>query len=181
MASPSYVHDRDLLDALERVAAEPFAGEVWRTTWEGRDPVRGSSAHGRWSPPGAFEVLYTSRERQGSLAEVGYRLSLEPVWPSRARHTSHRLAVRTDRTLRLASFAELVPLGIEPAFYPTLDYARTQAVAAAARFLEFDGLLVPSARHPSTNLVLFLDQLAGGGLELLESQAVDWIAWRARR
>lgn len=178
---PSHVHDLLLLDALESLAAEAFDGEVWRTTRTGRDPLLGSSADGRWSPSGAFEVLYTSLQRAGSLAEIGYRLSLEPVWPSRAQHTIHRLRVGTERSLRLATFADLVPLGIEPALYPTLDYRRTQPIAAAARFLEFDGLLVPSARHPSTNLVLFLDQLAGGSLDVLESEPVDWAAWRATR
>ena len=82
---------------------------------------------------------------------------------------------------RLTSFAELVSLGIAPAVYPPLDDTRTQAIAAAARFLEFDGLLVPSARHPGSNLVLLLDQLAGDGLEVLASEAVDWAAWRAAR
>lgn len=178
MATPSHVHDRDLLDALELLTAEPFAGEVWRTTWEGRDPLRGSNSDGRWSQAGTFEVLYTSLQREGSLAEIGYRLSLEPVWPSRARHTISRLNVRTQRTLRLATFAELTPLGVEAALYPTLDYARTQKIAAAAKFLDFDGLLVPSARHPSTNLVLFLDQLAGGSIALVNSEPVDWAAWR---
>ena len=177
----THVHDRDLLDALESHVSEAFVDEVWRTTWAGRDPLRGAASGGRWSPPGAFEVLYTSLKREASLAEVGYRLSLEPVWPSRAQHAVSRLAVRTERTLRLATFADLVPLGVEPALYPTLDYARTQAIAAAARFLEFDGLLVPSARHRSTNLVLFLDQLAGGSLEVLASDSVDWTAWRAQR
>ena len=175
------MHDRDLLDVLEGLAAEPFVGEVWRTTWAGRDPLRGSSSDGRWSPAGAFEVLYTSVRREGSLAEIGYRLSLEPVWPSRARHVISRLGVRTERPRRLATFADLAPLGIAPTLYPTLDYARTQAVAAAARFLDFDGLLVPSARHPSINLVLFLDQLAGGSLDVLASKPVDWPAWRASR
>ena len=92
-----------------------------------------------------------------------------------------RLRVRTERTLRLATFADLLPLGIELALYSTLTYARTQAVAAAARFLEYDGLLVPSARHPSTNLVLLLDQLVGGSVEVLSSEPVDWAAWQAVR
>ena len=38
---------------------------------------------------------------------------------------------------------------------------RGQAIAAAAHFLEFDGLIVPSARAPVLNLVLFLDQVVG--------------------
>ena len=55
---------------------------VWRVARRGRDPLRGAIANGRWSAIGEFEVLYTSLEADGALAEVGHRLSLEPVWPS---------------------------------------------------------------------------------------------------
>jgi hypothetical protein len=72
-------HDRVILDALEAMGPEAFAGDVWRVTSRGRDPLRGSMAEGRWSPAGEFEVLYTSLERDGALTEIGYRLSLEPV------------------------------------------------------------------------------------------------------
>ena len=46
------VHDRGILDALEVIDPEPFAGEVWRVTRKGRDPVRGTAANGPWSPSG---------------------------------------------------------------------------------------------------------------------------------
>ena len=73
------VHDRELLDALEALAPETFDGDVWRVAREGRDALLGASAGGRWSPSGGFEVLYTSLDAEGALAEIGYRLSLEPV------------------------------------------------------------------------------------------------------
>jgi hypothetical protein len=58
------VHDRSILDALEAIDPERFAGEVWRVARKGRDALRGSAANGRWSPSsGEFEVLYTSLER----------------------------------------------------------------------------------------------------------------------
>lgn len=71
------VHDRSILDALEAIDPKRFAGEVWRVTRKGREALRGSTANGRWSPSGGeFEVLYTSLERDGALAGIGYRLSL---------------------------------------------------------------------------------------------------------
>src|ERR1700747_1593631 len=97
------VHDRSVLDALEAIDPERFTGEVWRVARKGREGLRGSTANGRWSLSGGeFEVLYTSLEREGALAEIGYRLSLEPVWPSRIQHEIHRIGVRTQRTLHLA-------------------------------------------------------------------------------
>lgn len=178
MTPVARVHDRALLDALEALDPAPFAGEVWRITRKGRDPLRGAAANGRWSLSGGFEVLYTSLEHDGALAEIGYRLGLEPVWPSRTEHEIHRIAAATERNLRFVDVASLSPLGVDPARYQSLDYAATQAVAAAAHFLEFDGLVVPSARHACLNLVVFLDRLDGGSLDLRESQAVDWAAWR---
>ena len=88
MAASGRVHDRAILDALEAIDPVLFEGEVWRITRKGRDATRGSAAYGRWSPGALFEVLYTSLEREGALAEIGYRLSLEPVWPSRLAHAS---------------------------------------------------------------------------------------------
>src|SRR5208283_4687385 len=127
-------HDRALLDALEAASAEAFDGPVWRVTSRGRDPLRGSAAGGRWSPPGEFEVLYTSLAPSGALAEMGFRLSLEPVWPSRAQHDRHRIAARTKNTLRFADVRGLEPFGVVPSRYTSFDYTATQAVAAAARF-----------------------------------------------
>ncbi len=180
MLSRRPVHDRGILDALEAFDPEPFAGEVWRVTRKGRDPLRGSAANGRWSPSGGeFEVLYTSLERDGALAEIGYRLSLEPVWPSRIEHEIHLIEVETERTLRLANLEMLAPLGVVIARYHSFEYQATQAIAAAAYFLEFDSLVVPSARFPCANLVLFTERTTG--LALKNSEGVDWNSWRRRQ
>ena len=89
MPGSGRIHDRAILDALEVLDPTPFNGTVWRVTRKGREPVRGAAADGRWGASGEFEVLYTSLEREGALAEIGYRLSLEPVWPSRIEHEIH--------------------------------------------------------------------------------------------
>ena len=176
------VHDRAILDTLEAAPAEPFEGSVWRVTRVGRDPLQGSGATGRWSAASEFEVLYTSLERDGALAEIGYRLSLEPVWPTLLQHEVHRIELKTQRTLRLANLASLAPLGIDVNRYESFDYSASQAVAAAAHFLDFDGLIVPSARFACLNLVLFLDLLSPDGrVEVCETASIDWTAWRKAR
>jgi len=174
------VHDRTILDALDAMDPVRFEDTVWRITRAGRDPRRGSAASGRWSPGIPVEVLYTSLEREGALAEIGYRLSLEPVWPSRLQHEIHELAAQSQRTLEFADVASLAPLGVDVSRYGSFDYSVTQALAAAAHFLEFDGLLVPNARHSSSNLVLFMDRGTPGSLEVKSTRAVDWTRWRGR-
>lgn len=181
MSGLSRVHDRELLDALERIGETPFTGTVWRTCRKGRSALVGSSSAGRWSAAGECEVLYTSLEREGSLAEIGFRLSLEPVWPSRMEHEISAIAATAERCLRLVSVADLIPLGVDPARWEGFDYAKTQAISSAAHFLEYDGLLVPSARHPSLNLVIFMDRPAAPTLEVMSCEPVDWAAWRTMR
>jgi RES domain-containing protein len=182
MAAAGRIHDRSILDALEKLTPAPFDSDVWRVARQGRDPLQGSSANGRWNAPGELEVLYTSEQRDGALAEVGFRLSLEPVWPSRIQHQIHVLAVKAERTLRLVDMRELEKLGVDITRYETFDYGATQAIAAAAHFLEFDGLLVPSARFACSNLVLFSDRVLGPDyLQLVSSEDVDWADWRRNR
>jgi RES domain-containing protein len=181
MGTSGRVHDRAILDALDGMDPAPVKASVWRVTRTGRDPLRGSAAYGRWSPGGTVEVLYTSLEREGALAEIGFRLSLEPIWPSRIEHEIHEIAAQTTRTLQFASLDGLAAYGVDVSRYESFDYDATQALAAAAHFLEFDGLLVPSARHPSANLVIFMDRDAGASLRVNHSDPVNWSAWRKGR
>ena len=181
MTNSGRVHDRAILDALDAMEPVRFNDTVWRITRAGRDATRGSAAGGRWSPGVAVEVLYTSLEQQGALAEIGYRLLLEPVWPSRILHEIHELTAQRERCLRFADIASLTPLGVDVSRYESFDYTETQALAAAAHFLEFDGLLVPGARNNSTNLVLFMDRGLAGSIDVKSTEAVDWEAWRGQR
>jgi hypothetical protein len=173
------IHDRIILDALEALDPEPFMGTVWRVTRAAREPLRGAAAHGRWSPSGEFEVLYTSLVREGALAEIGYRLSLQPVWPSRIEHEIHAISAKTERNLRFVDVASLAPFGVDAARYRSFDYTATQAVAAAANFLGFDGLIVPNARFACSNLVIFTENAPD--LTLAGTTRIDWEAWRRDR
>ncbi len=182
MADERRVHDRALLDALEAIGAAPFEREVWRIARKGQEPLRGSTANGRWSPAGEFEVMYTSLERHGAFAEVGHRLSLEPVWPSGIRHEIHRLDVRAERVLDVGNLDTLKGLGVNAAAYGSLDYTSTQAAAAAANFLEYHGLIVPSARYNGLNFVLFSERSdQGASVTITTTEAVDWTSWRKAR
>ena len=181
MPSSGRVHDRAILDALDAIGPVAFAGTVWRIVRAGRNPTQGSSAQGRWSPGGSVEVLYAGLEKEGALAEIGYRLGLEPVWPSRIEHDIVSISATGERCLRFADTASLAGLGIDTSRYESLDYSATQALAAAAHFLEFDGLLVPSARHDSTNLVVFMDRPISAALQIVSREIVDWASWRRRR
>ena len=180
MAMNERVHDREMLDILEQLDPQPFVGDAWRVVRSGRDPMRGSTANGRWGASGEFEVLYTACDRDGALAEIGYRMSLEPIWPSKIRHDVYRVEVGLTRVLDLTDFGLLARLGIVEEGYESHRYDSAQAVSAAARFLEFQAILVPNARYSGNNLVVYPDlEGALNGLTQMECKPVDWNAWRA--
>jgi hypothetical protein len=118
-------------------------------------------------------------ERDGALAEIGYRLSLEPVWPSRIEHEIHAIRAEAERLIRFSDLPSLEPFGVDVARYRAFEYGATQALAAAAQFLEFDGLIVPNARFECLNLVLFTERAPA--LTLIETQPVNWERWRRGR
>ncbi len=162
-------HDRALLDALD-VVTIPFSGTVWRITQVGRDPLMGSALSGRWSG-GDYSVLYTACEKDGALAEIGFRLSLEPIWPSRLQHSLHEIKVECDKVLDLSDLPSLERLGVTTSKYQSLDYSVTARISAAAAFLEYDAMLVPNARFTCKNLVIFNER--PNSLELVKSLPVD--------
>ena len=119
-----------------------------------------------------------SLERAGSLAEIHFHLSRQPVFPSKLVSVLHRISLRTRRALQLVDLSALEALGVRGDRFGELEYQRTQAIGDAAYFLGFDGLLVPSARWNCQNLVVFTDQLAPEDMAVEESAVVDWSAWR---
>jgi RES domain-containing protein len=171
--------DPSLLDALDAFDRVPYAGETWRVVRDGRDPLQGSASGGRWDPT-LFDVLYTSLDTDGAVAEVHFHLTRQPVFPSKIKYGLHRIRIRTAKTLRLKDLATMVLLGVDPARYREILYAPTQAIADAAYFLGFDSIIAPNARWSCNNLILFSDQIAPADLEVIESSEVDWTAWRKK-
>jgi RES domain-containing protein len=173
--------DLRLLDHVDAYPRRPYAGVLWRVAREGRDPLQASKSVSRWCN-GQFDVLYTSLEREGAVAEVYALLSLQPVFPSKVVFQIHRLNVSAQQSLHLTDLPTLGRLGVDVDRYQERDYARTQDIADAAYFLGCDGLFVPSERWPCTNAVLFTERIepAALSIETTEPDAVDWPGWRRR-
>ncbi len=182
------VRDNALIDALEALPATEFEGAVWRVVRGDRDPLRGSSPGGRWDD-GTFDVLYTSDQCDGALAEMYFHIMRgQPIFPSEMEFRLYELHVALRRALRLADIKALEALGVEATSYGSLQYAhkheeypRLQEIGEAAHFLDFDGLVVPSARWRCQNLVLFTDRVLPPALSIAGKHGpVDWTAWRLR-
>lgn len=160
------IRDPRLLDALEAVGQAPYAGTVWRSVREGRDPLACWRSGGRWDD-GTLDVLYTSETREAAIAERRFHLYRgQPIPPSRVRYELYELRVSLEAAIRFPDLEALSAIGLDTALYGRLsylelqrEYPRPQEIAEACAFLGADGLLVPSAREPaSNNLIVFCEQ-----------------------
>lgn len=172
------VHDRAILDILDNLEPENFTGTVWRTTWKGRDPLLGGKGGGRWSPKNNIEALYTSLDKDVSLAELYYHLSRAPIFSSRI-VVLNELHIDKVEILNLSEGKVLENLGIPDAKSNIIDLKVSQAIGAAVNFLEYQGILVPSARGDGINLMLFTDRLdLDSSIEVINEEDINWPAWR---
>lgn len=172
--------DPDLIDALDAFKRVPLENNVWRVVPGGRDPFMGYPSRGRWDP-GTFDVIYTSLEPDGAIAEIDYQLSSQPVRPTKIKFTLHEISVKVESTLRLANMDELSRLGVDVSHYSKFhdQNHRTQEIGDVAYFLDFNGMVMPGARWNCLNLVLFTDHLEEANLSIRSSSPVNFETWRA--
>ena len=132
--------DPELLERLEGIDTQPWSGLVYRVAWEGGDPAQGSSGKkGRWSSPrGEFEILFTSLQQAGAEAEFEAFWMLFEQRPDRSALT-HALRVRLNKVIHL-DYSRLENLGVPEAGYEDRNYSRTQEIADAINFLEYDAI-----------------------------------------
>ena len=173
-----------LLDAIEDESPSTYSGEVWRVVTDGFEVLRPSRAGGRWDD-GTFDVLYTSSEKNGALAESWFHAARgQPVIPSKISKRLYRLEANLTRALDLSSNGKLDELGIAMAGYGrlsylqrTTEYPTLQQIAETAYFYEYQAIIVPNARWPTSNVVVFTEHMKPGDLSVLEDEAVDLNAW----
>jgi RES domain-containing protein len=147
------IYPPELLDKLQGEPSGPFDALVYRHMFGDNSPFLVNTRGARWNPP-EVGAIYTSLQRDGALAEADYRISLEPFRP-KSRRTLHEIAVELAKTLDLSDGTLLAALGIDQDELSSTDLSRCQEIGGATAYLGYDGLLVPSARHGSTNLVIF--------------------------
>lgn len=158
--------DNNLIDAIEDFDPVAYSGTVWRVVRKGRDPTQCSRSGGRWDDR-TFDVLYTSEHREGAVSEMRFHLMRgQPVMPSRVTYRLFEIEVNLDRSLKLLDLSSLQKVGLDTARYGQLsyqrkdtEYPRSQDIGEVAYFLDYDGLVVPSARYDCLNVVIFCDRI----------------------
>ena len=175
-----------LLDAIETETPARLAVPLWRVVTDGRDPLSAGRSGGRWDD-GSFDVLYTSSERNGALAEAWFHAARgQPIPPSKPEKRIHRLEAEFTRVLDLSSEGRLASLGVDMQRYGQLSYVQrggeyptTQQIGEVAFFYEYQAIVVPNARWPTSNVVIMTEHASVVQLTADEGEVVDLAAWRS--
>lgn len=120
---------------------------------------------GRYNPKDAFGALYCSEKPATCIAEVRKATAGRTL----SAFVLVSVTVELQRVLDLTDHAVLQRLGLRSEDLIAPDWAPTQELGRLAREAGFEGLLVPSAAAPGTNLVLFPDYLASASSVQLQA------------
>jgi RES domain-containing protein len=175
-----------LLDAIEAETPINLAARLWRVVTEGRDPLQPGRAGGRWDD-GSFDVLYTSSQRDGALAEAWFHMTRgQPIPPSKPIKRIYEIEVVLDRVLDLSGEGRLAALGVNMQSYGRLSYLRregeyptTQQIGEIAYFYEYEAIVVPNARWPTSNVVILTEHASPARINADGGERVDLMTWRA--
>lgn len=159
------IRDNRLLDALEAFKRGPFDNIVWRSTREGNDPTICWRSGGRWDDR-TFDVLYTSIDRATAIEERRFHLYQgQPIPPSKVKYELFEIEVKLSQVIDLTETTILQNLGLDMGgfgqasyLHREKEYPSSQQIAEACSFLGADGILIPSARTDSHNLIVFCEQ-----------------------
>jgi RES domain-containing protein len=146
-------HDRRVIEALAQIHPDRWHGVVYRHMFARLPPDRENTLGARWNPP-EVPAIYTSLSRQGALAEAEYQMEMEPLRP-RARRSIYRIELQLASVIDLSAEMSLRELGLDLADLASLSHVACQRIGGAVEYLEHDGMIVPSARSASMNLVIF--------------------------
>lgn len=107
----------------------------------------------RWNPQG-ISAIYLSSTKAGAITEGDHAITVQPLRP-RARRKVYAVDLSLERVVDLRSPEALEAVGLRVINIADDDHSTCREVGAAVSWLEYDGLLVPSARSDATNLIIY--------------------------
>ena len=175
--------DEQLLDAINAIGPTTWSGRLFRYTTARRDPLSGEGARlhgGRWNPPDLFPVIYLAvpeatcmRELEKAAADNHIDVATQLQVPFRL----HTIRVEDIPVLDLRNGDTQAILGLEPSDFAG-PWDACQPIGHAAWFLEFAGVLAPSATGAGLTLALFEHRVGPEQVRAESSQALTLDLYR---
>lgn len=153
--------NEQLLDAVNAIGPTAWSGRCFRYTTARRDPLSGEGARlhgGRWNPPDLFPAIYLAEPRSACLRELAKAAAdnhLDVQAQLQVPYKLHTIRVDQIPVLDLRDPNRQVELGLESDQPEAWTWSECQPIGHAAWFLEFAGVLAPSATGQGLTLALF--------------------------
>lgn len=167
--------DEDLLDAINAIGPTVWSERCFRYTSARRDPLSGEGARlfgGRWNPPDLFPVVYLAVPEVACMHELEKAAAdnhLDVATQLQVPYTLHTIRVDEVEVLDLRDERNQLRLGLDSADFSG-PHDVCQPIGHAAWFLEFHGVLAPSATGPGLTLALFEHRTRPGQVHVEESR-----------
>ena len=168
--------DEDLVQRVNDLGATPWSGTTYRHVTSRRDPLSGTGARmfgGRWNPQDSFNAIYLAEPAAacaGELVRLAAAQGLRVADLIAAGRTLHTIAVRELPVLDLRGDTAREKVGLELTDIADDDWTACQSVGQAAHFLNFGGVLAPSATGVGLVLTAFESRLRLGQLTVQSSE-----------
>lgn len=175
--------DEQLLDAVNSIGHTRWSGTVSRYTTARREPLSGEGARlfgGRWNPPDLFPVVYLAEPAAACMRELERAAAdnhVDVATQLQVPYLMHTIRVADLPVLDLRDEDAQEVLGLEPSDI-TGNWEACQPVGHAAWFLEFAGVLAPSATGPGNTLALFEHRVPPEQIAVENSQPLTVALYR---
>lgn len=177
--------DERLLDAVNAIGSTSWSGRSFRYTTARRDPLSGEGARlhgGRWNPPDLFPVIYLGVPVDVCMRELAKAAEdnhLDVATQLQVPYKLHTIRVEEIPVLDLRSDENRAALGLDRDDLVG-PWETCQPVGHAAWFLEFAGVLAPSATAANgLTLALFEHRASPDRLHVEASDPLTMDLYRA--
>jgi len=172
--------DEGIVQRVNDLGSARWSGVTYRHVSEGRDPLAGAGAllfGGRWNPQGAFAAVYLAQPVTACMGELerlahSNNVTVEDLLG--AGRTLCTIAVHNLPVLDLRSDEALTQVGLERDDIDDEDRSACQAIGQAAHFLNFGGVLAPSASGRGLVLAAFENRVGPGHLRLSTAEPLTY-------
>jgi RES domain-containing protein len=176
--------NEDLVEAIDAIGKTPWSGQTFRYTSARREPLSGEGARrfgGRYNPRDLFPAVYLAQPVQACMRELeraadNQHLSVERLLS--VPQVLHTIELSEVEVLDLTRPATQSLLGLEVADFAG-DHAPCQEVGHAAWFLEFHGVLAPSAVGDGVTVALFDHSTPPSQIAVRSTEPLDYKLYRS--
>lgn len=168
-----------LVDLINQIGPTAWTDTCYRYTTARRDPLSGEGARrngGRWNPPGIFPTIYLAQPVSTCMREFE-RLAdsqyIEPQAMLTVPYLLHTIQIAELPVLDLRSVQTQQRLGLESGDLRGDDWSACQAVGHSAWFLEFAGVVAPSATGNGLVVAAFEHRAYAGQVEAVSQEALN--------